>query len=657
VIRLRWAVGDPAAWKLANQYGYIIERYTILRDGKINAAPEKIQLTPSPLKAQPEETWTSIVENNDNAAIVAQGLFGESFAAEGGDGKVAKIVNETTELTQRFAFSLMAADRDFTVACKAGWGWIDSTAKAGEKYLYRVYTAVPREKMVIDTGLLYIGQMDYVPLPQPKELMGKYGDRTVMLSWDCKLLKDTYTSYFIERSDDGVHFEKISNLPIAVFTQKEDNPPSRMYYADTLKDNAVKQYYRIRGLTAFGETGPPSKVVNGEGEEALPGSPVIKDADVINDSTALIKWEFPQEAEHLADHFELNRTDNSAKENSYQTVNTHIPASSREVTFFPLQPSNYFTVTVVDKQGNKRTSFPYFVQPVDSIPPAVPAGLKGVIDSLGNVTLTWNANTEPDLLGYMVLKSNLKNEEASILNSKPFPQNTYREKLGLNTLNSKVYYAVIALDKRMNRSKPCAFVELTKPDTIPPTPPSFKDYTVTDGGKVVLIWNGSSSDDVKMQKLFRKNANDSKAAWENIQNFTDVTVSTYTDDGVSPGETVCYVMTAVDSSNNVSRFSPQITVSVIDNRKIAAVKSLKADMDRDTKTVTVSWKFDNPDVVEYTVYRAVNKAPFTTWSVIKSPQTAIEDKNLSVGNTYHYGVKATLKNGKMSEWKEVKVEY
>ncbi len=653
-VLLRWAVSEPAAWKLANKYGYIVERYTILKSGSVNTAKDKKILSTTPLKPKPQTTWVEIVQRNDDAAIIAQGLFGENFEVNGGDSKLAKIINQSDELNQRFTFSLLAADRSFEAAQMAGWGLIDSTVQKNEKYLYRIYAAVPKEKQKIDTSGVYIGVADYEPLPQPKDLYGVYGDKSVMLSWNYKLLKDVYTTYYIERSADGINFTKLSNLPVVNLNEKDDYTPSRMFYTDTLESNDKKYYYRVKGLTAFGETGPASEATSGEGKQVLAYVPNIKNADILNDSSATLEWEFATDGVNQLDHFELNQSPD-ASEKTFKTVITEINASKRAITFTKLLPVNYFTITAVDKNGNKRSSFPYLVQPVDSTPPAIPTGLTAAIDSVGNVTLKWKANTESDLLGYTVLKSNLKDEETAVINSEPITHNSYKEKINLKTLNSRIYYAVIALDQRMNQSKQSILVELIKPDKIPPTTPVFKDYKVTDDGKVSLNWFNSKSEDAATHKLYRKAVNEKD--WQLVKEFEGNTTNNFEDDSVQNGATVAYTLIAVDKSNNESQPAPPLTVQVNNTTRITAVKNLKAELDAATKTITISWSFDNKDVVEYTIYRALNKAPFTTWQVVDAKQTSIQDKELSVSNIYRYGVRATLKDGRMSGWKEVKVEY
>lgn len=76
-ISLRWAIDEPLAWRNANKTGFQLKRYTLMRDGKLLQNPEEKDLGIF-LPAQ-EKDWMKIVEKNDNAAIVAQSLFGETF--------------------------------------------------------------------------------------------------------------------------------------------------------------------------------------------------------------------------------------------------------------------------------------------------------------------------------------------------------------------------------------------------------------------------------------------------------------------------------------------------------------------------------------------------------------------------------------------------
>ena len=653
-IKLRWSLIDPYAWKLANNYGYSIDRYTVLKDGELSSSPSKTKLSMIPIKPRPLKEWETLCQTDDNAAIIAQGIYGEDFEISGGSSKFANIINQSNNLTQRFTFSLMAADRSFNAAYMAGLGWNDSTVKRGEKYLYKIYPNIPREKAVCDTALVYIGSNESSLLPKPIDVYAAYGDQSVLLSWDTKVLKSYYSTYRIERSEDGVLFKALSQLPFSTLNDESGKDSGRAFFTDTIQNNRTFSY-RVKGISPFGQYGPPSDVVQGKGKTVLAFVPNINRAQIVNDSTATIGWEFPEEGAALVDHFELNRSANNA-ENSFTQLIARIDAKQRELRFSPLLPANYFTITAVDKNGNKRTSFPYLVQAVDSIPPAVPSGLTANIDSVGTVSLQWTANKEPDLLGYVILRGNNRTEEPAIINTKPQAGNTFEEKVNLNSLNGKIYYSVMALDRRMNQSKACQPIEIIKPDRVPPSSLVIIDSKVSANGKTTLSWINSSSDDVVSYRLYRKTEKDT--VWTTVATISDLRITQFEDTlSASEGTLLLYSLRAIDRSNNISEPSPVWKVIAHAKQQTGQLKNLRADMDRTNHSITISWKTNSMDIVEYTIYKARNNEPFSTLQVIPGTQAFYTDTDLAVSNVYRYAVRPTLKNGKMGEWKEVKTEY
>lgn len=653
-IRLRWGVNDPYIWKLANIYGYFIDRYTISRGGQLLSAPPKRRLTSSPLKPYPLKEWESICQVDDNAAILAQGIYGDDFEVSAASGKLAKIVTKSNNLTQRLTFSLMAADGSFKAACMAALGYVDSTIHPDEKYLYKIYPAIPKGKLPCDTALVYIGSADPASLPKPADIYAAYGDKTVLLSWDTKPLRSFYSSYRVERSINGSAFYPLSNLPFSTLNDNEKQNTGRSFYMDTIQNNQVFRY-RVKGVTPFGDFGPPSEVISGSGRTMMAFAPNIKDADIVNDSTVVLSWEFPMEGASVVDHFELSRSFNNA-ENSFQTVVSKIDATQRRIRFSPLSPSNYFVVAAFDKEGNRRSSFPFLVQPVDSIPPGIPTGLTAQIDSLGKVTLTWNANHEPDLRGYLIFKSNNRKEEPALINSKTDSKCVFQEKIDLNTLNSSVFYSVAAIDRRMNQSKSSPPIEVVKPDKIPPTTPVLTECRITDTGNVLLSWINSASDDVAAHFLFRKVETDSE--WTTIARITDLHTTTYEDTLSCPaGKVMYYSFCAIDRSRNISDLSSVLKINAPAKRLSAQIKNLRADLDRNTASITISWRTSGAGIEGYTIYKTKNNEPYTTWKTLSGNQLFVADTEISVGNTYRYAVRSTLKGGQPGEWKEIIVSY
>jgi hypothetical protein len=88
-------------------------------------------------------------------------------------------------------------------------------------------------------------------------------------------------------------------------------------------------------------------------------------------------------------------------------------------------------------------SEPTCVTPQDKFPPAEPKGLRAVAEA-GAVSLVWDANSEADLAGYLVLRAEAPGETLQPLTPKPVREANYRD----TTVQPGVryVYAVVAVD-------------------------------------------------------------------------------------------------------------------------------------------------------------------------------------------------------------------
>src|SRR4051812_622083 len=75
-IYLRWAAATPNSWKINNKYGFILERYTVIRNKQMLPVPEKLVLSPTPIKPHALEEWETLAKKDNNAAVIAQALYG-----------------------------------------------------------------------------------------------------------------------------------------------------------------------------------------------------------------------------------------------------------------------------------------------------------------------------------------------------------------------------------------------------------------------------------------------------------------------------------------------------------------------------------------------------------------------------------------------------
>jgi hypothetical protein len=84
------------------------------------------------------------------------------------------------------------------------------------------------------------------------------------------------------------------------------------------------------------------------------------------------------------------------------------------------------------------------VTPQDTFPPAAPRSLAAIAGS-GVISLIWDANTESDLAGYIVLRGEAPGETLQPITAKPVTETTYRDESV--TPGTRYVYAVVAVDR------------------------------------------------------------------------------------------------------------------------------------------------------------------------------------------------------------------
>lgn len=653
-IHLRWAATNASAWKRCNQYGFKVARYTVLRNKQLLEKPELKVIGATIIKAKPVDEWKTLAEKNNYAAILAQALYGKSFEVSNASSKgITQIIAQSQELEQRFSFSLYAAEMSFDAAVLAGWGIIDCDTKRDEKYLYRIITAAPAHVLKPDTASVFISPSEYEPLPMIDDVMAQFGNRSVMLNWDCSHLKRVYTSYFVEKSADrGKTFKRLEGAPVSNLNNQDDKSNARMYLMDSLTNN-VEYQYRVCGINSFGEEGPYSIPVIGEGREVLSFVPGIESAFLDDSGILQVNWSFEEGGNDLIKGFVLNRSDRS--DGKYSVFADTVAATQRKLSLKkPLETTNYFTITAVPKHGESRTSFPALVQAIDSIPPAIPVGLKAVMDTSGVVTLTWNPNTEKDFLGYKVYQALKEGEDLVPLTDSVWFVNKFEDKLNLKLLNRKAWYGISALDKRYNQSDVSALVEVKKPSTIPPSPAVITKYEIK-GDSLTLHWVNSMDEDLTTHSLHRKLATDS--TFTELIQYPKQQQHTYTDLHLQAGKQYSYYMQA-KNEGDLTTSSELLEITVPASAGSAKeITRLYARYQKDQKRIEITWDDQLPEVVEYQIYRGTKGQPLSFWQTTAPMEKGVYDTDIKAGVVYEYAVMATLKSGAYSAMKRVTIKF
>ncbi|MHC9087730.1 fibronectin type III domain-containing protein [Tenacibaculum sp. IMCC1] len=653
-IMLRWGATTPISFRKLAKYGYRLKRYTISISGQTLSKPIEKDL--GVFKPAELQKWIDIIEKNNNAAIMAQSLFGESFDVEG-VGSLQGIINMSQEQEQRFTWALYVADQDFEVAKLAGLGFEDLKVKSTEKYVYKVFSLVPKEEMKIKDGGVFVGLQDYQNLPKPLDLAAIFDDQKVMLNWNYAIHKNEFNSYFIERSEDGINFNELNKLPYTTLNSGGRVDTKRIYYTDSIQNNKT-YYYRVKGRTPFGELSPPSEVISGKGVKVLPYVPKISSKKIVNNNKSVVlEWKFLEEGVDFIKGFELNKSNKA--NGQYETVVRNISRKIRKVKYDKLDATNYFTITAIGKQGNSRTSYPVLVQPVDSIPPVKPVGLEGEVDSLGVVTLKWKKNIEPDMLGYRVFKGNNVKEEFSQITVSPHHATTFYDSVSVKSLNNKVYYKIVAVDKRYNMSEYSDVLILKKPDFIPPAPPVITSYNV-EKETVNLTWANSQSNDIAKHEVYRRVRDSIK--WNLIATLPKDTLhieyTDWKDTNVEGNTAYQYLIKAVDESDLQSINTKHTTIEVPRFTLLKGLKNLGSYVDRGNNFIELFWKTVNKEaIVEIMIYKGKKDEKVSLLKNVLPSTNRIVDENVKPNNIYTYILRPVFIDGSMGQIKKIEVKY
>ena len=647
-ILLRWAPNNSLLWEETNKSGYIIERVTLMREGKLLSAPEHKIITSSPMLPVPLAQWEKAVKSNKYAAIAGQALYGKTFDVNNKSLNLYSVITKVRERDSRFSFALFAADQSPQVAKLMGIWYTDKDVRNSEKYLYRVYVANSKTK--VDTGNVYTGTAEFQTLPIPLDLKAEFGNRKVNLTWNNRYFKNIYNSYILERSGDGGKtYQSVSNEPLVNLIPGNKPDPELFYKSDSIPENGKKYYYRVRGLNAFGETSDPSDVISGAGHPDISFTPYITDHVSVDNKNVRIKWEFPSDKNSEIAGFKLSRSSNP--KNNFTYIDSKINVEAREYTDKKPILTGYYIISAFNRFGEENRSLPVLVQLIDSVPPDAPTHMKGSIDSTGKVTITWKPNTEDDMYGYRVFRANYASEEYSQVTTTPTRDTFFIDHITINTLTRRVFYKLMAIDQKQNHSEFSNALELKRPDKIPPVQAVFTNsISSTDG--VHLEWINSTSVDVKNHSLYRSIPGSGQ--WKLIAVFTVAdSVTRYTDISADSVNYCSYTLIAKDFDNNESQPSNPVKGKKIDLGIRVGIDKVFTDINREKGTAQLAWKKPQGNIYRYFIYRAKGENELTLYKSIPGTNEIFTDTDMKVNTRYRYSVKVVFEDGSQSGFSKV----
>lgn len=623
-IRLRWAPVTAKAWIDGKKYGYVLEKYIAVSNGEILKDTVGCQVIPLSFLPAPLSLWETHANASDYAAVIAQSFYGDEFSLTSQNNDYGTIINQANELEQRFATSVFMAEYDYKAAELAGWGWTDTDVRKNEKYFYRLHINKPEPEKG-DTAVVFVGLDNKKTLPKPIGLTAIWGDKSVMLSWNYAYQADFYHSFYLERAlaTDKV-FKPATDLPLTPL----GDDMTVMFHADSLADNNQKYIYRIRGITSFGDLGPYSDEIEGQGKETILCVPNITNGFFMTSDQATITWTLDCDRPERIEKIQVKQS--STVDGIYKTISDNINVSQKTVLLTLTDSRNYLKVYAYMKDGEERNSLPYMLQRVDSIPPAVPRGLSVAIDSVGVAHLKWDANIESDLRGYRVLRGMTETEEMSSIAPELLSHAEYADTLSLSLLNKKVYYAVAALDSYYNESEPSETVVVVKPDFHTPSDPVITGYKV-DGNKATISWLTDSLNNQIRYALVRNNEGNRRNSRTVFEG--DNTISEFTDE-LSASGTYTYNVVAT-GKNGKKSFSPQSIRLNIDINEVMGITGFTFYKNIPDKYIELSWA-KHPQAALYRIYKGEDNKNVKLLTELEASQNRLVDEQVSPSVKYTY---------------------
>ncbi len=640
-IVLRWAPSTSIAWHLGITKGYSIER-AVNKQGD-STMGEFVMIEPQRLP-WPKQRWQKeqLATYDNYCIIAAELLYGKGTSVTAN----TKLLQRADEFQNKYTYAMMSADFSAQAADALGLSFTDKDVKPGNVYIYRIKSLASHENYIIEPATVVCYPSMNSQLIPPSLNQIKPMDRAVKLLWDREQSPSQYVAYYVEKSADGVHYNRLNDVPYLSGDNIGNDEFKQFHvYIDSVDQNYKPYYYRLVGLSPFGEESLPGEYEKSFGVDLTPPTkPEGLKSEQQGPGTVKLSWIFPKDENDAIAGFLIGRSAHVL--DSFTNITTTIlPPDSREFideSANPLKPNFYF-VTAIDTAGNYNISVSHYAHLIDSIPPAPPVDVSGTVDTNGVVLLKWSANSEPDILGYEVHFSNQSDHVFAALTDAPIPHNHYSDTIMIRTLTEHIYYKIVAVDRNNNYSSYSKMLELERPDVVRPAIALISDFAKTEKG-VLLKWNNSSSKDVAGHSIYRTEYPE-RGEWVQVFTTSDKNLSVWVDENIKPMSTYYYKVHAFDEVNLLSNEGN--IVKVITSAAQLDVRNLSLQSKVVDKQVHLSWKA-LPGVRKYIVYKKVADGKYYT--LASTVSNVFIDHQLDLNSTYtlrcidHNGVYSSFSN-------------
>ncbi|RBY95954.1 hypothetical protein DQ237_12550 [Blastococcus sp. TF02-8] len=508
---------------LVNDRSYVYRVVAVDTHGNRSAASSPVSVTPTDLTPPAAPTGLTAVR---------------------GDGQVALSWTPNSEPdVDRYQLR-----RDgVTVATLTGTSYVDTGLTNDTTYRYSVAAVDGHGNVSVSSSSVFATPTDLGPPATPTGFAAQAGDGQVALTWRANGESDL-AGYRVLR--DGTEVATVTGTT----------------WTDSGLTNDRSYDYSLVAVDTHGNRSGATAAVTATPTDLTPPAVPVGFGGIRSDGQLDLSWTANTEPD-LAGYLLFRDGVQVASLTGTSYLVTGLPDDSRAV----------FWLVAVDQRGNRSTrSATVTATRDDSQPPAVPTGLL-VTRHVGENVLTWDANTEPDLAGYVVLRDGV--EIATVTGT------TFTDTQGTGTST----YALAAVDRLGNRSA-ASPPGRSVGDVTPPAAPTGLVATRGDG-RVTLTWTANGEPDLAGYAVLR----------DGVQ-IAMVTGTTCTATDLTNDVTYDFALVAVDDSGNRSPATAPVAATPTDLTAPAAPTGVTAVAGE--RQVRLSWTANSePDLAGYRVLR------------------------------------------------------
>ena len=686
---LRWAASDHLAWKWMNRVGVNVVRMD-------KETLEEVTLVRG-LKPATLEEFRRIYGDRDSLAGVAMGaLYNENkfTAADTKDeeGSVGSLYEMSEEQQLQYGMAVLVSEWRQDLANRLAMRYVDRTAKKG-----RLYTYMVRPTVLDSTGQVPIraGVADsvlnerYKPEPFNVRLQDSISyPNGIFISWEDR----NFSSYEIERRFVGAgtrghegQWERLNELPYVIMNSVEG---ADCFYSDHV-DKPGTYEYRVMAHDPFGELTSPSEVHRVKISDMIPPLPprltwIEIDRRNADDPSASVFATIhfvkdTMEADYVGCvpmYFERGRggsgargNENSSSWNEEESDGKWVPLVEKPLartdTTVTIDVTNLRSSQVVvaayDTAHNVSYSIPQLLRVTDMKAPEAPTGLSAACslkDTLGLITLTWNALPNDDIDYYEVVFANDSTHEFMMQKHGVVNDTTFTDTVAVDVNQKFIYYKVRAVDYATNVGEFSEMLQVIRPSAIPPTV-AHLDSSRVDGKGVFMRWVSGGDlttayhnvyrrliDSDKEWTLLRRCDGDSVKAKNNYIDFTDVPP-------VNSDEEYVYAVESFNFSGVSSGLSLQFCTRFVGETVFEAPIKLFASYDEDKKMTRLAWEASKLPEGKDWYFCIWRQGPdddrFKFLLSAEPSERDFTDFLLNAGETAHYYIQIQMEDGRESE--------